>query len=213
MALDGDFLEFRLKSMSYENLLAAVAFLDARNADACSARYEPQAVGLLRLFLWNGCPVGHGPFGKIVKQPMSETSSGPKALASKMLRFSSGMAVLAVLLWAGGRLAGVLAPSIPGAIAGMVLLLILLQCFGAPAGTHHGSSRQHAPGLKHSDAVLHPLGGGRDGAVSGFACRLAPVRDRQHCWCGRDLGRHRADPEMAAETTGQRLCSMTDSPP
>ena len=29
---------------------------------------------------------------------MSETSSGPKDLASKMLRFSSGMAVLAVLL-------------------------------------------------------------------------------------------------------------------
>ena len=64
------------------------------------------------------------------EQPMSATSSGPKALASKMLRFSSGMAVLAVLLWAGGRLAGVLALPIPGAIAGMVLLLILLQCFG-----------------------------------------------------------------------------------
>lgn len=77
---------------------------------------------------------------------MSETALRIGAMASRTLRFSLGFAVLAALLFAGGRLVRWLDLPIPPAIVGMMLLLAVLACFGRLVVTVEAASM---PLLKH----------------------------------------------------------------
>lgn len=106
------------------------------------------------------------------------------------------------------KIGRVLALPIPGAIAGMVLLLILLQCFGRRlAPTMEAASM---PLLKHMMLFFIPSVAGVMEQFQALRAGWLPFVIASIAGCGRDLGRHRADPEMAAETTGHR-CLMTDS--
>ena len=61
---------------------------------------------------------------------MSHSPPRPFHTAASLARFPLGFAILAALMWLGSRLVQWLTLPTPPAIVGMVLLLVLLGCFG-----------------------------------------------------------------------------------
>ncbi|WP_084651368.1 CidA/LrgA family protein [Ottowia thiooxydans] len=77
---------------------------------------------------------------------MSEGSLRLTEIASRIPKFSLGFVVLVFMLLAGDKLSQWLALSIPPAIIGMVLLLIVLGIFGRLAPTAEAAGK---PLLRH----------------------------------------------------------------
>lgn len=71
---------------------------------------------------------------------MGQVMQSDPPVAWEIPRFALGLAVLAALLFVGGKLVQWLTLPMPPAVAGMVLLLALLGCFGRLANTVQAAS-------------------------------------------------------------------------